>query len=198
MHKNYKLFTIHKLNYFILMHKNYYDYTCTRWAVFSPSAKRSICVIKHELPFSTDLIPIDVRIHTFLNKTPKYNFLFESFPLVQFLLIFLFVEDTYIRNGCLASVAYSQGRASHDSRALLRPFNCSSVLPVIFKSGLLWKWIIQWSMKFEYILYVDLHTIVYHIFLNIITYIRGVSEKYPTCVYIFTPERSSGLCGVWA
>ena len=26
--------------------------------------------------------------------------------------------------------------------------------------------------------------------------VRGVSEKYPTCVYIFAPERSSGLCGV--
>ena len=26
--------------------------------------------------------------------------------------------------------------------------------------------------------------------------LRGVSEKYPTCVYIFAPERSIGLCGV--
>ena len=26
--------------------------------------------------------------------------------------------------------------------------------------------------------------------------IRGMSEKYPTCVYIFVPERSIGLCGV--
>ena len=25
--------------------------------------------------------------------------------------------------------------------------------------------------------------------------IRGVSEKYPTCVYIFATERSIGLCG---
>ena len=29
-------------------------------------------------------------------------------------------------------------------------------------------------------------------------HLRGVSEKYPTCVYIFAPEHSSGLCGVWA
>ena len=28
--------------------------------------------------------------------------------------------------------------------------------------------------------------------------LRVVSEKYPTCVYIFAPGRSSGLCGVWA
>ena len=27
--------------------------------------------------------------------------------------------------------------------------------------------------------------------------LQGVSEKYPTCVYIFAPERSIGLCGVW-
>ena len=26
--------------------------------------------------------------------------------------------------------------------------------------------------------------------------VRGVSEMYPTCIYIFAPERSSGLCGV--
>ena len=29
-------------------------------------------------------------------------------------------------------------------------------------------------------------------------FLRGVSEKYPTCVYIFAPERSSGLYGVRA
>ena len=27
-------------------------------------------------------------------------------------------------------------------------------------------------------------------------YTQGVSEKYPTCVYIFAPERSIGLCEV--
>ena len=73
--------------------------------------------MKHELSFSIDLIPIDVRIYTFLNKTPKNNYLFESFPLVQFLLIVLSVKVTYIRNECLAWVAYSQGRASNNSRA---------------------------------------------------------------------------------
>ena len=60
------------------------------------SAKRSIRVMKHELPFSIDSIPIDVRIHTFLNKTPTNNFSFESFPLGQFLLIVLSVKVTYI------------------------------------------------------------------------------------------------------
>ena len=66
--------------------------------------------------FFIDLIPIDVKIHTFLNKTPTKNFSFESFPLVQFLLIILPVKVTYNRNGW---VAYSQGRASDDSRAHL-------------------------------------------------------------------------------
>ena len=101
------------------MHKNYYDYTCTRWAVFSSSAKRSIRAMKHEPPFSIDLIPIDVRIHTFLNKTPTKNFPFESFPLGEFLLIVLSVKVTYIKNASLAWVAYSQGRASDYSRAYL-------------------------------------------------------------------------------
>ena len=117
---NYSLNIIFfKFNYFIWMQKNYYDYTCTRWAVFSLSAKRSIRVMKHELPFSIDLIPIDVRIHTFFNKTRTNNFPIESFSLQQFLLIVLSVKVTYIRNGCLAWVAYSQGRALDDSRAIL-------------------------------------------------------------------------------
>ena len=95
-----KLFTIHnffKSNYFILMHENYCDYTCRRWAAFFPSAKRSIRVMKHELPFSVDSIPIDVRIHTFLNKTLQ-TISSLSFPLVQFLLIILSVKVTYGRN----------------------------------------------------------------------------------------------------
>ena len=69
--------------------------------------------------FSIDLMLIDARIHTFLNKTPTNNFPFESFPLVQFLLIVLSVKVTYNRNECVARVAYSQGCASDDSRAHL-------------------------------------------------------------------------------
>ena len=69
--------------------------------------------------FSVDLILIDARVLPFLNKTPADNFPFISFSSVQFLLIVLFVKVTYIRNGCLAWVAYSQGRASDDSRAHL-------------------------------------------------------------------------------
>ena len=66
---------------------------------------------------------IDARIHRFLN-----NFPFESFRLVQFLLMVLSVNVTYIRNGCLAWVAYSQGRTSDDSRAhLLIEFDPSIV-----------------------------------------------------------------------
>ena len=55
----------------------------------------------------------------FLNKTPTNNFPFANFPLVQFLLIVFSVKVTHISNGTLASVAYSQGRASADSRAHL-------------------------------------------------------------------------------
>ena len=61
--------------------------------------------------FSVDLMLIDARIHTFLNKIPTKNFPFENFPLVQFLLIILSIKVTYIRNGCLAWVAYSQLKA---------------------------------------------------------------------------------------
>ena len=45
--------------------------------------------------FSVDLMLIDASIHTFLNKTPPNNFPFESFPLVQFLLVVLSVKVTY-------------------------------------------------------------------------------------------------------
>ena len=69
--------------------------------------------------FSVDLMPIDVRIYMFLNKTPTNNFPFASFPLVQFLLIVLSVKVTAISNRSLAWVAYSQGRASAGSRAHL-------------------------------------------------------------------------------
>ena len=95
------------------MHKNdkkkYYDYTCTRWAVFSLSAERSIRVMKHELPFSIDLIPIDMTIHTFLNETPTNDFPFENFPLGQFLLIVLSVKVTYIRNRYLGGLHTLRG-----------------------------------------------------------------------------------------
>ena len=53
-------------------------------------------------PFSTDSIPIDVIIYTFLNKTPTNNFPFKSFSLRKFLVIVLSIKVTYIRNGCLA------------------------------------------------------------------------------------------------
>ena len=69
--------------------------------------------------FSVDLMPIDVRINMFLNKTPTNNFPFASFPLVQFLLIILSVKVTYISNEGLPLVAYSQGRAPASSRAHL-------------------------------------------------------------------------------
>ena len=55
----------------------------------------------------------------FLKKTPTNDFPFESFPLGQFLLTVLSVKVKYIRNWCSAWVAYSQGRASDDSRAHL-------------------------------------------------------------------------------
>ena len=66
--------------------------------------------------FSVDLIPIDVRIYMFLNKTPTISFPFASFPLMQFLLIVLFAKVSY---DALPWVAYSQGRASAGSRAHL-------------------------------------------------------------------------------
>ena len=61
--------------------------------------------------FSVDLMPIDVRIYMFLKKTPRNNFPFASFPLVQFLLIVLPLKVTSISNGSTAWVAGSQGRA---------------------------------------------------------------------------------------
>ena len=87
-------------------------------SIFS-KRERSIRAMKHESPFSIDLTSIDVRIHTFLNKTPTNNFPFESFPLGKCLLIVLSVKVTYIRNWRLAGVAYSQGLALDDSRAHL-------------------------------------------------------------------------------
>ena len=82
--------------------------------------------------FSVDLMPIDVRIYMFLNKTPTNNFPFASFPLVQLLLIVLSVNVTYISNGSLQWVAYSQGRVSAGSRAHLviesGPSNNSHIL----------------------------------------------------------------------
>ena len=56
-------------------------------------------------------MPIDVRIHMFLNQTPTNNFPFASFPLVQFLLIVLPLKFTSIKNECPAWVAYCQGHA---------------------------------------------------------------------------------------
>ena len=44
------------------------------------------------------------------------------------------------------------------------------------------------GLLMKYILYPHIH--VYQLF------IRDVSKKYSTCVYIFAPERSIGLCGV--
>ena len=54
---------------------------------------------------------VNVRIYMFLNKIPRNNFLFVSFPLVQFLLIVSPLKVTSISNGSPAGVAYSQGRA---------------------------------------------------------------------------------------
>ena len=62
--------------------------------------------------FSIDFMPIDVRIYMFLNKTLSNNVPFESFPLLQFLLIVLCVKVTYISNGSQTLVAHSQRRAS--------------------------------------------------------------------------------------
>ena len=64
-------------------------------------------------------MPIDVRISMFLNKTPTNDFLFASFPLVQFLFKVLSVKGTYISNANLACVAYTLGRGSAGSRAHL-------------------------------------------------------------------------------
>ena len=57
----------------------------------SQSLERRIYIYKRGMP-------IDVRIYMFLNITLTNNLPFESFPLVQFLLIVLFVKVTYISN----------------------------------------------------------------------------------------------------
>ena len=85
-------------------------------------------------------MPIDVRIHMFLNKTRTNNLPIASFPLVQFLSIALSVKVGYISNGILTWVAYYQGRASAGSRAHL-----------VIESGpsnTLWKYI---KKKFDFL-----------------------------------------------
>ena len=76
--------------------------------------------------FSVDLMLIDARIHTFLNKTPTNNFPFESFPLVQFLLIVLCISYIYYKwmssVGCILSGARFR-RLARNSGDRIRPFN---------------------------------------------------------------------------
>ena len=56
---------------------------------------------------------------------------------MQFLLIVLSVKVTYIRNGCLAWVAYSQGCASDDSRAHLVIESGSSIAEELVLGGVM-------------------------------------------------------------